>query len=45
MPYGLGWIEFQNVGNATLREMGEGKLAVREGMERIAREADRILTS
>ncbi|MBI3972401.1 MAG: sugar ABC transporter substrate-binding protein [Chloroflexi bacterium] len=45
IPYSLGWGDILKVGNSTLAEVGAGKLSVREGMERIAREADRVLVA
>jgi hypothetical protein len=43
MPYNVPWIEIENLGNATLNEVRDGKIAMREGLDRIAREADRLL--
>ena len=45
MPYNVPWIEIENFGNATLNEVRDGKLAMREGLDRIAREADRLLAT
>ena len=43
MPYNVPWIDIETFGNATLNEVRDGKLAMREGLDRIAREADRLL--
>ena len=43
MPYNVPWIEIENLGNATLNEVRDGKIAMREGLDRIAQQADRLL--
>lgn len=37
------WIEIEAAANPVLREIAEGKLGVREGLERVKAEADRLL--
>ena len=45
MPYNVPWADIETVGNATLTEVRDGKIAMREGLDRIAREADRLLAT
>jgi multiple sugar transport system substrate-binding protein len=44
MPYNVPWIDIETIGNTTLNEVRDGKIAMREGLDRIAREADRLLS-
>jgi hypothetical protein len=39
------WLDIQTAGNRALEEVRGGKAAPREALERIAREADRLLTA
>jgi multiple sugar transport system substrate-binding protein len=43
IPYNVPWVDIETLGNATLTEVRDGKIAMREGLDRIAREADRLL--
>jgi multiple sugar transport system substrate-binding protein len=45
MPYNVPWFEIEQLGNATLVEVRDGKISVREGLDRITREADRLLAA
>ena len=45
MPYNVAWVEFQTIGNTTMNDIRDGKVSVREGLDRIAREGDRLLAA
>jgi multiple sugar transport system substrate-binding protein len=43
IPYAVPWLDIQTIGNSALEEVRDGKTTPREALERIAREADRLL--
>jgi multiple sugar transport system substrate-binding protein len=45
IPYVVPWLDIQTVGNSALEEVRDGKTTPREALERIAREADRLLSA
>ena len=44
-PAVAAWSDTERFANPVLREMGDGQVSVRDGLERIRAEADRLLTA